>query len=50
VGDKLTLWCNGTKAWEVTNFKPKKGYLGLQAEGAAIDFKNIRIKELKSAE
>ena len=47
VGDKLTLWCNGTKAWEVNNFKPRKGYIGLQAEGAAIDFKNIRIKELK---
>lgn len=49
-GDKLTLWCNGTKAWEVNNFKPRKGYLGLQAEGHAIDFKNLRIKELKSAD
>jgi hypothetical protein len=47
VGDKLTLWCNGAKAWEVNNFKPRKGYIGLQAEGHAIDFKSIRIKELK---
>jgi 3-keto-disaccharide hydrolase len=46
VGDKLTLWCNGEKAWELTGFKPARGYLGLQAEGAAIDFKNLRIKEL----
>jgi 3-keto-disaccharide hydrolase/Oxidoreductase family, NAD-binding Rossmann fold len=46
VGDRLTLWCNGKLAWEVTGFKPARGYIGLQAEGAAIDFKNIRIKEL----
>jgi hypothetical protein len=46
VGDKLTFWCNGEKAWEVTGFKPARGYLGLQAEGAAIDFKDLRIKEL----
>ncbi len=45
-GDKLTLWCNGEKAWELMGFKPARGYLGLQAEGAAIDFKNLRIKEL----
>lgn len=45
-GDKLTFWCNGTQAWEVTGFKPARGYVGLQAEGAAIDFKEFRIKEL----
>lgn len=47
VGETLTLWCNGKLAWEVTGFKTPRGYLGLQAEGAAIDFKNIRIKEIK---
>jgi hypothetical protein len=46
VGNKLTFWCNGQMAWEVTDFKPARGYLGLQAEGAAIDFRNVRIKEL----
>jgi len=46
VGDDLTLWCNGEKAWELKGFKPRSGYIGLQAEGAAIDFKNLRIKEL----
>jgi hypothetical protein len=45
-GDKLTFWCNGKQAWEVTGFKPARGYIGQQAEGAAIDFKNLRIKEL----
>ncbi len=46
VGDTVTFWCNGQKAWEVTGFKAPRGYLGLQAEGAAIDFRNLRIKEL----
>ncbi len=46
VGDKVTFWCNGKQAWEVTGFKDKRGYLGLQAEGAAIDFRSLRIKEL----
>jgi hypothetical protein len=46
VGGKLTFWANGKQAWEIAHFKPARGYLGLQAEGAAIDFKNIRIKEL----
>jgi hypothetical protein len=46
-GEHATLWCNGKRAWEVSGFKTKRGYIGLQAEGAAIDFKNIRIKELK---
>src|SRR5207248_1057166 len=46
IGDKVTFWCNGKEAWSVTGFKDKRGYLGLQAEGAAIDFKNLRIKEV----
>lgn len=46
VGTKLTFWCNGTKAWEVTGFKSPRGYLGWQAEGAAIDFKDLRIREI----
>ncbi|MCI0376300.1 MAG: DUF1080 domain-containing protein [Gemmataceae bacterium] len=45
-GEKLTFWCNGKQAWEVTNFKTPRGYFGLQAEGAAMDFRNFRVKEL----
>lgn len=44
-GKKLTFWVNGKKAWEVDEFVPARGYLGLQSEGT-IDFKNIRIKEM----
>jgi hypothetical protein len=45
-GGKLTFWCNGKQAWEVTDFKPARGYLGLQAEGRPMEFRNIRIKEI----
>ncbi len=46
-GDKLTLWCNGQLAWEATGFTPATGYLGMQAEGAAMEFRNIRLREIK---
>lgn len=48
VGEKITFWCNDTPAWEGTGFVPAKGYLGLQAEGAAMEFRNIRIREIKN--
>jgi hypothetical protein len=46
-GDRLTFWCNGEKAWEATGLKPAKGYIGLQAEGALIEFRKLRIREIK---
>jgi hypothetical protein len=46
-GDKLTFWCNGKLAWEATGFKPAKGYIGLQAEGAPMEFRNLRLREIK---
>jgi hypothetical protein len=46
VGDKATFWCNGEKAWEATNLKPERGYVGFQAEGAPIEFRNIVIREI----
>jgi hypothetical protein len=46
VGDKVTFWCNGQKAWDGSELKDLRGYLGLQAEGAPIEFRNLRIKEL----
>jgi len=45
VGKKITFWVNGKQAWEVDEFVPERGYLGIQAEGT-IDFRNIRIKEM----
>jgi hypothetical protein len=46
-GDKVTFWCNGQKAWEATGIRPAKGYIGIQAEGAPIEFRNLRIREIK---
>jgi hypothetical protein len=46
-GDKASFWCNGQKAWDATNLVPERGYVGLQAEGAAMEFRNLRIRELK---
>jgi hypothetical protein len=46
IGDHVTFWCNGQRAWEVTGFKDRRGYLGLQAEGARMEFRSIRIKEI----
>ena len=45
VDKKVTFWVNGKKAWEVDEFVPARGYLGIQAEGT-IDFRNLRIKEM----
>ncbi|MBM3997273.1 MAG: DUF1080 domain-containing protein [Planctomycetes bacterium] len=47
VGSKISLKVNGTQAWEIDTFKAKKGPIGIEAEGHAIDFKNLRIKVLK---
>jgi hypothetical protein len=47
VGDKVTFWCNGELAWEGTGLATKRGYIGLQAEGAPMEFRNLRIREIK---
>jgi hypothetical protein len=49
VGPRVTLKVNGKLAWSIDNFKPKRGPLGLQAEGQHIDFRKLRLKEIKSA-
>lgn len=46
-GDRATFWCNGKQAWEATGLKPAQGYIGLQAEGAALEFRNLRLREIK---
>ena len=48
IADKVTFSVNGEKAWEGTGLKPARGYFGLQAEGHHIDFRNFRVKEIKS--
>ncbi len=46
-GDKVSFWCNDKLAWEGSGIKPARGHIGFQAEGAAIDFRNLRLQELK---
>lgn len=46
VGDKITLSVNGAVVNELTGVGLKKGYIGLEAEGYEITFKNMRLKVL----
>lgn len=46
-GDAVTFWCNGQLAWKGNGLQPEKGYIGLQAEGAPLDFRNLRIRTIK---
>ena len=46
-GDRVVFFCNGKQAWEATGLKPAQGYIGLQAEGAALEFRNLRVREIK---
>ena len=45
--DKVSLWCNGKLAWEGTGLTPERGHIGLQAEGAPLEFRNLQVRELK---
>jgi Domain of Unknown Function (DUF1080) len=45
-GKKLTLFVNGERAWEFNEFEATRGYIGLQAEGKAVEFRVLRIQEL----
>lgn len=46
-GEQVVFYCNGEKAWEATSLKPARGYIGLQAEGAPLEFRNLRIREIR---
>jgi Domain of Unknown Function (DUF1080) len=46
-GGAITASLNGTKVCESEPYELKEGPIGWQSEGAPIDFRNIRIKEMK---
>jgi len=46
-GATATLHCNGKLAWEATGLAPASGYIGLQAEGSPMEFRNLQVRELK---
>lgn len=48
-GETITLLVNGTEVNKLTGVKPSAGMIGFQAEGAAIDFRNIILTPLPPA-
>lgn len=46
VGDTVTLGVNGMVVNELKNVGYRKGYIGLEAEGFEITFRNIKLKKL----
>jgi hypothetical protein len=47
-GKKLTLDVNGDRAWEFSGLDTDRGYIGIQAEGKTMDFRNVRVREIGS--
>jgi hypothetical protein len=46
VGRTLTLWVNGAIVNEFTECDVARGYIGLEAEGYRIEFRNFKLKRL----
>jgi hypothetical protein len=46
IDGELRLWVNGEEVSGGTGAEPRTGYLCLESEGAPIEFKNLRIREL----
>jgi hypothetical protein len=46
INGEVRLWVNGEEVSGGTNCKPSTGYLCLESEGAPVEFKNLRIREL----
>lgn len=46
-GNVLTLWVNGAVTCEVNNCGNPKGLVGVEGEGYRIEFRNLKVKELR---
>ncbi|HTU27294.1 MAG TPA: DUF1080 domain-containing protein [Pirellulales bacterium] len=46
INGEVRLWVNGGEVSGGTGCDPKSGFLCLESEGAPIDFRNLRIREL----
>ncbi|MBW3597464.1 MAG: DUF1080 domain-containing protein [Planctomycetes bacterium] len=49
INGEVRLWVNGEEVSGGANCQPASGYLCLESEGAPVEFKNIRIRELPAA-
>ncbi len=45
-GKRIALWVNGAVTSEFTDCAVPRGYVGLEAEGYRVEFRNIQLKEL----
>ena len=45
-GKRISLWVNGAVTSEFTECEVPKGFVGLEAEGYRIEFKNLKVKPL----
>lgn len=46
INGEVRLWVNGEEVSGGSNCEPRTGYLCLESEGAPIEFKNLRVREL----
>ena len=46
-GPDVSVWVNGAVTSEKKDLSVLKGYIGLEAEGYRIEFRNLKLKELK---
>ncbi|OHE75081.1 MAG: hypothetical protein A2107_13820 [Verrucomicrobia bacterium GWF2_62_7] len=46
-GKVLTLWVNGAVTCQFDECAAEKGHLGLEGEGYRIEFRNLKVKQLK---
>jgi hypothetical protein len=46
IDGEIRLWVNGVEVSGGSGAQPRTGYLCLEAEGAPVEFRNIRIREL----
>ena len=45
-GRNVTLWVNGAVTNEWKSCQVPRGYAGLEAEGCAFEFRNVKVKML----
>jgi hypothetical protein len=46
INGEIRLWVNGEEVSGGTDCQPRTGYLCLESEGAPVEFRNLRIREL----
>jgi hypothetical protein len=46
INGEIRLWVNGEEVSGGANCQPRTGYLCLESEGAPVEFRNLRLREL----